>query len=321
MMKKIKIVVLDSKPLLNDGLSLDHLYELGEVDIYDKTPDELVIERAREADIIITNKVKLNASHFAKLPKLRYIGETATGVDNIDIAAASSHHIVVTNVPDYSTDSVAQHVFALLLAHTNHVEAHNASIQKGDWQAQPYFAYWLNPITELAGLTLGLMGYGKVAQKVALIASQLGMKIIAHKPTPFSSDFATWVNWHDLLQQSDVLSLHCPLNNMTQNIINSATLKQMKATSILINTGRGGLIDEYALANALKNRQISAAYLDVLSQEPPGLDNPLIGLDNCVITPHIAWASIEARKRLLNVVCENIIHFLNKQPINVVRIS
>ncbi|WP_454781109.1 D-2-hydroxyacid dehydrogenase [Legionella sp. WA2022007384] len=318
-MKKNNIVVLDSKPLISDGLSLDALYDLGEVRLYDKTPDELIIERASKAEIIITNKAKLTEEHFGKLPFLRYIGEMATGVDNIDVKAAAKHNIVVTNVPDYSTDSVAQHVLALLLAHTNRVEAHNQSIQDGAWQAQPYFAYWLNPITELAGLTLGLMGYGRVAQKVALVANALGMNIIAHKPTPFHDELATWVSFADLLKQSDVLSLHCPLTESTKNIINSDTLKQMKPTAVLINTGRGGLINESALANALKAKQISAAYLDVLSQEPPSIDAPLIGLSNCIITPHIAWASVAARKRLLNTVCENIAHFLNGQPTNVIR--
>ncbi|WP_258956485.1 D-2-hydroxyacid dehydrogenase [Legionella sainthelensi] len=316
---KNNIVVLDSKPLINDGLRLDSLYELGEVSLYDKTPDELVVEHSCEAEIIITNKVKLTERHFSKLPRLRYIGETATGVDNIDIKAAAKHNIIVTNVPDYSTDSVAQHVLALLLTHTNRVDDHNQSIQRGEWQAQPYFSYWSNPIIELAGMTLGLMGYGKVAQKVAQMANALGMKIIAHKPTMFLDKLATWVSFSDLLEQSDVLSLHCPLTEGTKNMINSVTLKQMKPTAVLINTGRGGLINESDLANALKAKQITAAYLDVLSEEPPRLDNRLIGLNNCIITPHIAWASVAARKRLLNTVCENIVHFLKGQPINVIR--
>lgn len=320
-MKKTNIVVLDSKPLISDGLNLDNLHELGHVDLYDKTPEELIIERAREADIIITNKAKLNEHHFSQLPKLRYIGETATGVDNIDVVAAKKHNIIVTNIPDYSTDSVAQHVFALLLSHTNQVEPLNQSIQKGEWQKQPYFAYWLHPINELAGMTLGLMGYGRVAQKVAQIANALGMKVIAHKPHPFNDNLATWVSLTDLLQQCDVLSLHCPLTDATKNLINSETLQHMKPSSILINTGRGGLINEADLAKALKQKQISAAYLDVLSQEPPSKDNPLIGLTNCIITPHVAWASVAARKRLLNIVCENIIHFLNGKPINVIQAS
>ncbi|KTC96363.1 D-2-hydroxyacid dehydrogenase [Legionella feeleii] len=320
-MKKPNIVFLDTKPLINDGLGLDNLYELGEVSLYDQTSAEQVVERARDADIIITNKIKLNDSHFSQLPKLRYIGETATGVDNIDIAAATKRGIVVTNIPDYSTNSVAQHVIALLLTHTNQVEAHNHSIQQGDWQKQPFFAYWLNPITELAGMTLGLLGYGKVAQKVATIAQVLGMKVIAHKPKPFSDNLVTSVSLSTLLEQSDVLSLHCPLTEATQHIINRNTLQQMKKTSILINTGRGGLIDEAALAESLKQKGIAAAYLDVLSQEPPASDNPLLGIKNCIITPHIAWASVAARKRLLNIVCENIIHFLDQKPINVVQLS
>ncbi|ARM32150.1 D-2-hydroxyacid dehydrogenase [Legionella longbeachae] len=320
-MKKNNIVVLDSKPLMSDGLCLDSLNKLGEVTLYDRTPDDLVIDRASEAEIIITNKVKLTEQHFNKLPRLRYIGETATGVDNIDIRAAAKHRIIVTNVPDYSTDSVAQHVLALLLTHTNHVEAHNQSIQRGEWQTQPYFSYWSKPVIELAGMTLGLMGYGRVAQKVARLAGALGMKIIAHKPTMFTDELVSWVSFSDLLKQSDVLSLHCPLNEYTKSMINNETLKQMKPTAVLINTGRGGLINESDLANALKAKQITAAYLDVLSEEPPCINNRLIGLTNCIITPHIAWASVAARKRLLNTVCENIIHFLKGQPINVIRPS
>ncbi|CAM3646207.1 D-2-hydroxyacid dehydrogenase [Legionella longbeachae] len=320
-MKKNNIVVLDSKPLMSDGLCLDSLNKLGEVTLYDRTPDDLVIDRASEAEIIITNKVKLTEQHFNKLPRLRYIGETATGVDNIDIRAAAKHRIIVTNVPDYSTDSVAQHVLALLLTHTNHVEAHNQSIQRGEWQTQPYFSYWSKPVIELAGMTLGLMGYGRVAQKVARLAGALGMKIIAHKPTMFTDELVSWVSFSDLLKQSDVLSLHCPLNEYTKSMINNETLKQMKPTAVLINTGRGGLINESDLANALKAKQITAAYLDVLSEEPPRINNRLIGLTNCIITPHIAWASVAARKRLLNTVCENIIHFLKGQPINVIRPS
>lgn len=320
-MKKNNIVVLDSKPLMSDGLCLDSLNKLGEVTLYDRTPDDLVIDRASEAEIIITNKVKLTEQHFNKLPRLRYIGETATGVDNIDIRAAAKHRIIVTNVPDYSTDSVAQHVLALLLTHTNHVEAHNQSIQRGEWQTQPYFSYWSKPVIELAGMTLGLMGYGRVAQKVARLAGALGMKIIAHKPTMFTDELVSWVSFSDLLKQSDVLSLHCPLNEYTKSMINNETLKQMKPTAVLINTGRGGLINESDLANALKAKQITAAYIDVLSEEPPRINNRLIGLTNCIITPHIAWASVAARKRLLNTVCENIIHFLKGQPINVIRPS
>jgi glycerate dehydrogenase len=321
-MKKPNIVILDSLPLMSDGLTLDSfLYKVGEVKLYDKTAEDQIIERSHEADILVINKVKLNNKHFDQLPQLRYIGETATGVDNIDVAAAVQRGIIVTNVPNYSTDSVAQHVFALLLTQTNQIMAHNQSVQQGNWQAQPYFSYWLNPITELAGITLGLLGYGRVAQKVASIAKALGMQVIANTPVRFNDNLANWVSFTDLLQQSDVLSLHCPLNEATHKIINNNTLKQMKPTSILINTARGGLIDELALSQALQQGQLKVAYLDVLSQEPPVADNPLLGLVNCIITPHLAWASVAARKRLINLVCENIIHFLDRQPINIVQAS
>ncbi|CDZ77708.1 Putative 2-hydroxyacid dehydrogenase [Legionella massiliensis] len=318
-MKKINIVVLDAKPLINNDVNLERLYSLGEVEVYDRTADEQVIERAIDAEIVLVNKVRLDERHFADLPKLRYIGETATGVDNIDLAAAQRYDITVTNVPNYGTDSVAQHVIALLFSHCNHIETHNQSIQRGEWQEQPYFSYWLNPITELSGLKLGLLGYGKIAQKVALIAQSLGMEIIAHKPNSFQDKLARAVSLTELLQESDVLSLHCPLNQATNKIINSDTLAQMKASSIIINTSRGGLIDEFALAQALSEKKLTAAYLDVLTKEPPDANNPLLGLANCILTPHMAWASVTARKRLLNIVCENIIHFLNQQPINVVK--
>lgn len=320
-MNKPTIVMLDARPLINDDLSLANLHALGKLIVYDITAPEQIIERAGEAEILLINKVVLNEEHFCQLPQLRYIGVTATGVDNIDITAASKRGIVVTNVPRYGTLSVAQHVMAFLFAHTNHIESHNQSVKQGQWEAQPYFSYWLSPITELAGLTLGLLGYGQIAQQVAQIGKALGMQIIANKLNSFHDDIARSVSLTALFQQSDVLSLHCPLTRKTNKIINSQTLSQMKASSILINTSRGALIDEPALAEALKQKQIAAAYLDVLSQEPPLPENPLLGLKNCVFTPHIAWASVATRKRLLNAVCENIIHFLNQQPINVVQDS
>jgi glycerate dehydrogenase len=320
-MTKPKIVFLDARPLINDDVSFKALYELGDVTVYDNTAEDLIIPRAQDAEIIVTNKIKLGESHFANLPKLRYVGETATGVDNIDVASASKHNIIVTNVPNYSTDSVAQHVLALLLHFSNHVDSLYRTVTEGKWQQQSYFAYWLSPIVELAGMTLGLLGFGKVGQKVALVAQALGMRIIAHTPRAFESSLATWVNFNELLRQSDILSLHCPLTQQTHHIINRDTIKQLKPSCVLINTGRGDLIEEQALASALKQYHIQAAYLDVLSEEPPSLSHPLINLKNCIITPHVAWASIAARNRLLNAVCQNIIHFLNNEPINVVRIS
>ncbi|MBA2709493.1 MAG: D-2-hydroxyacid dehydrogenase [Tatlockia sp.] len=299
---------------MNDGLNLESLFELGDVQLFDITADELIAERAWDAEIILVNKVKLNESHFKHLPKLRFIGETATGIDNIDLIAAEKRGIIVKNVPNYATDSVAQHVIALLLNFCNPVDFHNRSVQRGEWQAQPHFSYWLHPLTELSGLTLGLVGFGQIAQKVAIIAKALGMKIIAYKPQGFSSDLACSVSLADLFMQSDVLSLHCPLNNLTDKLINSDSLKQMKASSILINTSRGGLIAEDDLAFALNKNQIKAAYLDALTQEPPKENNPLLGLNNCFITPHLAWATEAARKRLLKAVCENIIHYLEVRP-------
>jgi glycerate dehydrogenase len=312
------IVFLDATPLINDNIDLQSLYDLGEITLHNHTHDEQILERAQAATMIITNKVKLNQWHFSQLPKLKYIGVTATGVDNINVKDAKLHNITVTNVPSYSTSSVAQHVFALLLAKTNQVESHHQSIQKGDWQKQPHFSYWLAPIQELSGLTMGLLGYGQVAQQVARIGNNFGMKIIAHKPSHFIDENATWVTFDELLQTSDVLSLHCPLTDTTRHIINDTSLGKMKKGSLLINTGRGGLIDEKALVNALTHGPLSRASLDVLETEPPSEKNPLLQLSNCQLTPHIAWASLSARKRLLNSVCENIMQYLNNKPINVI---
>jgi glycerate dehydrogenase len=312
------IVFLDAMPLINDNLDLQSLNELGAVTIYDYTPAEQVLERIQTASIVITNKVKLTHQHFTQLPQLKYIGVTATGVDNINITAAKLHNITVTNVPNYSTSSVAQHVIALLLSQTNQVDLHHQSIQKGAWHAQPHFSYWITPIQELSGLTMGLLGYGQVAQQVARVANSLGMNVIAHKPSSFSDDYASWVTFEKLLQKSDILSLHCPLTDTTRHIINEAHLAKMKKGSILINTGRGALIEEKALAHALTSRHLATACLDVLEKEPPEKTNPLLSVSNCKLTPHIAWASLSARKRLLNSVCENIMQYLNNKPINVI---
>lgn len=319
-MNKPDIVVLDTKPLLNGDLDISPLLSIGKVQMYDYTAPEEIIHRARGAQILITNKAKLREAHFKELPGLLYIGETATGVDNIDVAAACRLGITVTNVPGYSTDSVVQHVLALILNYTNGVAEHNQSVHSGGWQRQATFAYWLKPLTELAGQTLGLLGFGQVAQQLAKVAKAMGMRVIYHKPKMSNDDDAQWVSFDDLLAQSDFLSLHCPLTAQTKEIINQKSLKQMKTSSVLINTGRGGLVNENDLASALKHHTIAAACLDVLCDEPPAPNNPLIGLENCIITPHIAWASVAARKRLLNAVCENIIHFLNQRPINVIKV-
>lgn len=320
-MKKPNIVFLDAKPLINDDLSLEVFYQIGQVKVYNETPPEKILEHALNANILITSKVKLTEAHFCQLPDLQYVGETATGVDNIDLAGAKKHHIIVTNVPDYSTTSVAQHVFACLLHYTNQIEPHHLSVQRGEWTKQSYFSYWMNPPLDLTEQTLGLVGFGKVGQRVSEIAQIFGMNVLAYKPKPFNHPFVKWVSFNELLKRSDIISLHCPLNPNTKEIMNNESLSLMKPNSILINTGRGGLINELALAAHLKSKKIAQAYLDVLSVEPPPPNHPLLGLDNCIITPHIAWASKESRKRLLKNVYENIIHFLKGQPQNVVYLT
>lgn len=308
----INIVVLDTQPLSQDGIDFSSLAALGTLKTYAQTKDSEVVERAKDATIVLTNKVKLNESHFAQLPLLRYIAITATGVDNIDIDAARKHNIVVQNVEDYATASVAQQVFAFILDHCNQVALHNAWVQKGGWESAPSFSAWLRPIQELKGKTIGLIGFGKIAQQVAKIALAFDMKVLAYRPNAFSHPEVLCVPLLALWQQSDIVSLHCPLTPETKSLVNEENLSLMKAGSLLINTGRGGLIDEKALAKALKEGRLSAAYLDVLSEEPPQPSHPLLHLSNCILTPHMAWASLEARRTLVSQLYRQIDHFLQQ---------
>lgn len=315
----MKIVVLDGYCLNPGDLSWEKLKLLGEVTIYDRTPANLTIERAKNADALLTNKTILNAENMAQMPNLKYIGVLATGYNVVDLNYTNKHKIVVTNIPAYSTSSVAQMVFAHILNITNSVDFHSQIVHNGEWTRSIDFCFWRKPQIELAGKTIGLVGLGNTGMATARIALAFGMKVIAVTSKKNLSNDIKSVSYNELWQQSDIISLHCPLCADTKQIINADSLSQMKPTAILINTGRGPLIDEQALANALNTGKIAAAAVDVLSTEPPKADNPLLTARNCFITPHIAWATAEARQRLMNIAVGNLQSFINGNAVNVVK--
>jgi len=316
----MKIVVLDGHVLNPGDLSWDGLAKLGELVVYDRTPSELVVERATGADILISNKVVLGAAELAALPDLRYLGVQATGVNIIDLEAARERGIVVTNVPAYSTASVAQHVFALILELTRGVGRHAELVRNGAWTNCPDFAFWETPQVELVGKILGIVGFGDIGRAVARIASAFDMRVLVHTRTPDSTVSAevSFVSLEELLAKADIVSLHCPLSPQTEKLINAERLELMKGSAYLINTGRGPLVDESALATALHRGEIAGAGLDVLVKEPPTADNPLFNAPNCFITPHLAWATLAARQRLMDTVVANVRAFLAGEPQNLV---
>lgn len=307
-----KICILDGFTSNPGDLNWDEICKLGECTVYDRTSPEQLAERAKDAEIVLTNKVVLGLKEIGKLPKLKYIGVLATGYNVVDLKAATERGIVVTNIPAYSTDSVAQMVFAHILNITHHVAEYAAEAKAGKWSQCADFCYCNSPIMELAGKTMGIVGLGHTGMATAKIALAFGMKVMALtsktpeslpkgiEPAPFDR----------LLTEADILSLHCPLTDNTRHFINRDTLCRMKKTAILINTGRGPLVNEADLAEALNNGTITAAGVDVLSTEPPAADNPLLSARNCYVTPHIAWATKEARSRLLQIAAENIRQFL-----------
>lgn len=312
------IVVLDGHTLNPGDLSWAPLGELGELRVFPRTEPSDLIERAQGANIILANKVRLTASVLEKLPDLACVCVTATGYNNIDTEAASAHGITVCNAVGYGTASVAQHVFALLLEITNKVAMHNQSVHELEWSHQPDFCYWKSPITELQGKTMGIYGFGRIGQQVGEIARAFGMRVLAYRrqAPPDHPEWASLVELETLFSESDVLSLNAPLNTQNAYVVNHRLLGLMKQESILINTGRGELIVESALEAALRSGRPGYAALDVLQQEPPPENHPLFLLPNCLITPHQAWASREARQRLLDTTCQNIQQFLAGTPIN-----
>lgn len=316
----MKIVVLDGG-LLNPGdLSWEPLHALGEVTIYDTTPVDKAAQRLRDANIAITNKVAFNEDLLAHCPQLKCIAVTATGYNIIDLEAARAREIVVTNVPTYGTATVAQFTTALLLALCNRVGEHDADVHAGGWSKSESWCYWLQPMVELAGKRVGIIGYGRIGQAFGAIAQAMGMTVLAHsrsRPLPESAQLR-YVDLDTLYAEADVISLHCPLTPQTKGMINREALAKMKRSALLLNASRGDLINEADLAAALNEERIAGAAVDVLSSEPPGADNPLLNAKNCIITPHIAWASVDARGRILATTVENVRSFIDGDPQNCV---
>ena len=310
------IVILDGFTANPGDISWAAIEALGNCKIYDRTGEADVVARAADADIVLTNKTLITQKSLAALPRLRYIGVLATGYNTVDVQAAQQRGILVCNVPEYSTPNVTQAVFALLLELTNRTGHHSQTVHEGRWSASPDFCYWDGELVELAGRTLGIVGYGRIGKAVAAVGRAFGMQILAHRRT--ASDDPQFVSLDRLLCESDVVSLHCPLVPDTKELINAATLAQMKPSAFLINTARGALIHEPDLAAALNTERIAGAGLDVLSVEPPLASNPLLSARNCVMTPHIAWATRNARLRLLEVTAANIRSYLLNRPQNVI---
>jgi len=315
-----KIVVLDGFTLNPGDLSWEGLERLGECTIYDRSAPEQTLQRAEDAEIILTNKTLVSRELIDKLDELRYIGVLATGYNVVDIEAARERGIPVTNVPAYGTDSVAQMVFAHLLNLTQNVGHHAQTVREGRWCSEPDFCYWDTPLVELRGLTMGIVGLGQIGRAVAKLALAFGMRLVAYDVAQSLQMPAgcEMVALEEVFRRGDVVSLHCPLVPETQKLVNERTLSLMKSTAFLINTSRGPLIDEPALAEALNAGKLAGAGLDVLSSEPPDRTNPLLKAANCRITPHIAWATRAARSRLLNIAVENVAAFLDGRAKNVV---
>ena len=317
----MNIVVLDGYTLNPGDNPWQPIEKLGELSIYDRTEPSEVRQRAVNADVILTNKVELSRELILELPNLKMIAVTATGYNVVDIEAARDRGIPVTNVPVYSTDAVAQHVFAGMLSFIHRPYEHHLAIQQGHWQSQGNFSFWLSPLAELKGKTMGLVGLGRIGRATAKIANAFGMRVVStsrRNVDPLPYDGFEWLSIEELFSQSDYISLHCPQTPETTGFVNRELIDRMKSNAILINTARGGLVNEQDLADALNGGKIGGALLDVVSKEPIVESNPLWGAKNCVLTPHIAWSPIEARRRLMETVAMNIQAFTDGNPIHVV---
>lgn len=315
----MKIVILDGYSVNPGDLSWDALKQFGDLEVYPRTAANDVINRAKDADIVLTNKVGFDAGRFSQLPKLRMVNVLATGFNIIDTDAAKKSGVVVCNIPAYSTASVAQMVFAHILNITNKVDSFARQNREGRWSKCPDFCYWDAPLHELAGKTIGIVGLGHIGKRVADIAKDFGMKVVALTSKPQEAlDGIRKVSLDELLSQSDVVTLHCPLTASTRNMINRESLAKMKQGAILINTGRGPLVDEQAVADALAANQLGAYGADVMTNEPPAIDNPLLSQPNAYLTPHVAWATVEARSRLIDITEANVRAFIAGSPQNVV---
>lgn len=317
----MKTVVLDSFALNPGDLSWDWLKNIGECEIYDRTPADEIISRCEGAEIVITNKTPLPKSVLEKLPSLKFIALESTGYNVVDIEYCKERGIPVCNIPSYSTEAVTQLTFSLILEITNAVALHSESVKMGEWTACPDFCYWKIPLSELSGKTLGIVGFGQIGMRVADIAEAFNMKVIAvsgHETDQSHRKNFRWVNMEELKKEADIISFHCPLNKNTEKLCNEEFLNGCKDGVMIINTSRGPVIDEDALAAALKSGKVRGAGVDVLSTEPPKKDNPLLSAPNCFITPHIAWAGFETRKRLMDILESNVKAYLNGNPQNVV---
>jgi glycerate dehydrogenase len=317
----MKIVVLDGYTLAADGNSWDALLPLGRVELHDRSSSDEVAERARSAAILITNKARVPAAVIDDSPALRFIAVSATGFDCVDVAAAARRHIAVSNVPEYGTTSVAQFTFAQLLELCHHVGRHADEVSDGAWGRSPDFCFWRAPLIELAGKTMGVVGFGRIGRRVAELAHAFGMNVLAHsrsRPDPPAYQPFAWAGLDELFARADVISLHCPLTPETAGLANGERLRLVRPGALLINTARGGLVVEQDLAEALNMGRLAGAAVDVVTQEPLRPDDPLRSARNCLITPHIAWATREARSRLLAATVANVASFLAGRPTNVV---
>ena len=322
----MKIVVLDGYALNPGDLSWKGMEDFGDLTVYDRSSydpkdEDIILERAKDADIILTNKTPLTKNVINNMPNLKYIGVLATGYDVVDIDAAKERGVVVTNIPSYGTTAVAQMTFALILELTNHVGEHNRAVHDGQWERSQDWSFTKHPLMELAGKTIGIIGYGRIGQNVGEIAQAFGMKVLANAKTPreeLENEMVKFADLDSLLRDSDIISLHCPLTEDTEEMINKDSISLMKDSALLINTSRGGLINEEDLARALNEGDIPGAALDVVSVEPISSDNPLLKAKNTIITPHISWAPRESRLRLMNIAVENLKSFMDGKPKNLV---
>ncbi len=317
----MKIVVLDGKTLNPGDNPWDAVEGLGQLTVYDRTAPDEILQRADGAEVLLTNKTPLSADTLAQLPGLRFISVLATGYNVVDVEAASRQGVVVSNVPIYATDSVAQFTFAMLLELAHHVGAHDQAVKAGRWSESPDFCFWDFPLVELAGKKMGVVGFGRIGRRVGELAHAFGMEVLAsdvNQTNPPEYEPFQWIEVEELFAEADVVSLHCPQTAENVGMVNSELLARMKSNAFLINNSRGGLIVESDLADALEAGRIAGAALDVVSTEPISSENPLLSAKNCLITPHIAWAALAARRRLMQTTAENLAAFIAGKPINVV---
>lgn len=314
----MKIVLPDAKTVTNGDLSLEPLKEFGEVTVYELTLYKEIAERVKDADVIICNKTTLNAETLSLAKNLKLILLWATGYNNIDTNYCNSKGITVCNAGSYSTNAVAQHTFALILELINKVGSYNNFVQQGNWQKSDTFSPFIYKLNELSGKTLGIYGYGNIGRAVAKIAKAFDMTVIAYSRSEKSDEYASYADFDTLLKESDIISVHCPLNEQSQYVFNKETFTKMKKGSYFINTARGGVMVEEDLKDALTSNHLAGAGIDVLETEPMPKDCKIMGIENCIITPHIAWAPMETRERLMGIVCSNLRNFINKTPTNMV---